>query len=264
MFKEDSKILGPIGGFGKVIGAKSDDVDAFTNVTSVSVDGVAGSKIDIPFSTDFGQTNNVSAFAWANTSVSQVFGNVFGHYNTGPARRKWLLGFRLGTVEAEVSADGSSGPSVFKQYQSVALFDDGSYHHIGFTFASNVLKLYVDGIELVGAALTKTQDGTVNTLFANTTDPVQIGSILLGGVPGLAFDGLIDEPLWWDKALTGAEVTALFNSSVVFDYTTHSAAAVNLQERYRFDGDTLPTVIGDINSNNGTSAGGVSLSTTVP
>jgi len=233
----------------------------FLNTNSLSFDGVAGSTVTVPFNaSDFGQLNNISAFTWFNTSsINSPFGVMFSTSRSSPLQRKWSIAMANQEIIISVSNSGSDD----KLYTSVANFDDGAWHQFGFTFNSNVLRVYVDGVELTvgGGTLVKTSDLTVNTLF-NNTQPLNIGNFGNLGAP-FPFNGLIDEPTYWDKALTSLEVTELYNSGTVFDYTTHSASA-NLKELWRVDGDTLPTITGIVNSNNGTAVGGVTISTTAP
>ena len=79
---------------------------------------------------------------------------------------------------------------------------DGAWHHVAGTFDGASLRLFVDGTEIAS--------GTPRTTPITYTSQ-SASDLLLGdyaGCGGLAFDGAIDEPKVWDRALSGAEVAA--------------------------------------------------------
>lgn len=112
---------------------------------------------------------------------------------------------------------------------------------------------------------TVTTDGSGHIIYLNTTgmsrDTVSSGDwwgdcafignkgVAIAGRPiafNVCFDGQIDEVTMWDKELSAAEVTALYNGGSPIDPTTHSAAA-NLSNYWRCgDGDTYPTIADNV------------------
>lgn len=79
---------------------------------------------------------------------------------------------------------------------------DGSFHHVAATWDQSQIRLYVDGVQV---ASTASQRGTLNA--ASTT------SVRIGSKDGLGdrffFDGVIDEPAIFGRAITAAEIAAI-------------------------------------------------------
>jgi hypothetical protein len=98
---------------------------------------------------------------------------------------------------------------------SSSAFTLGSWHHIAFSADGAQLRLYVDGIEVGSADYT----GLVNV---PNTPWISIGQRVVTDTnvsPPFALDanasplfGGLDELALWDRALTGSEITALFNA----------------------------------------------------
>jgi hypothetical protein len=81
--------------------------------------------------------------------------------------------------------------------------NDGNWHHITATFAASEMSLYVDG------ALDNQQP--TGAWFVETSDPLEIGAD--SGVPsGYYFNGLIDEVSIYNRALSSAEIAAIYNA----------------------------------------------------
>lgn len=79
---------------------------------------------------------------------------------------------------------------------------DGAWHHVAGTFDGATLRLFVDGAEIAAG----TPRTTPITYTSQTASDLLLGDY--AGCGGLAFDGAIDEPKIWARALSGAEVAA--------------------------------------------------------
>ena len=79
---------------------------------------------------------------------------------------------------------------------------DGAWHHVAGTFDGASLRLFVDGTE-VAAGTPRT---TPITYTSQTASDLLLGDY--AGCGGLAFDGAVDEPKIWARALSGAEAAA--------------------------------------------------------
>ena len=230
---------------------------AFVNDTSVSYPGVSGARYQVPVSADFNQITDISSFAWIKPSVASGPRCIASH--TGPiSGRKWMMFTDSGQFQTFISQFGGTSTGSTKNYLSVgASVNDGNWHHVGFTFTNQTLKLYIDGAEVTGGSLFKIADGTVTELHQSTHD------LFLGangiGTGSNSFLGLIDETSYWDKVLSGAEITELYNTGLAFDLATHSAAS-NLKEWWRGEGSTQPTLLGEF-GNDGSASGAVDITT---
>lgn len=131
-------------------------------------------------------------------------------------------------------------------YTGTTTWSAGTWQHFTFTWSgsSNLsgMRIYrnavVDstpGSAALGGSLLLSQSALVGTRN--------------GSFP---WSGKIDELTIWNKSLSAAEVSDLYNGGAPTSPTGHSAAA-NLQNWYRFgDGDTYPTVLDNQGSVNGT------------
>ncbi|HUS40686.1 MAG TPA: LamG domain-containing protein [Pirellulales bacterium] len=84
-----------------------------------------------------------------------------------------------------------------------------TWRHIAVTFdegAGTEVFLYVDGVERGSGDLTNTSSNDYNTSY--------IGAIREGGTVSRSFEGNIDDLGIWDRVLTPAEVTGLFDGSL--------------------------------------------------
>ena len=71
----------------------------------------------------------------------------------------------------------------------------GVFHHVAGTFDGSIMRLYLDGVELASLAVS----GTIAPpTFVNLSSPVE------------TMDGLLDEIEIYDRALTAAEIAAIF------------------------------------------------------
>jgi hypothetical protein len=85
---------------------------------------------------------------------------------------------------------------------------DGQFHHVAATWDRSEMRLYVDGTQV---AAKPSQGGTLNPA---ATTPFRIGSKSGIGSP-FRFDGVIDEPSVWARALTAAEIGEIENRSTL-------------------------------------------------
>lgn len=221
----------------------------YTATDSLQTNGTNGNGATLAYNASFGQTNNISVFAWIKTSNANAsFGSISGHASSSASRRKWYIGMNNGPIGAIVSATGGSGASEAKFYQTTASYNDNQWHHFGFTFTTNTLKIYLDGAEVTGGDRNDLIDGTVNTLFNNTTEPLTLNSIFNGGTQ-FVFNGQTAHHTYWSKELTATEVQELYLGGRAYDLKTHSALS-NLVLWFPVDGDTfgggvISEIIGD-------------------
>jgi hypothetical protein len=76
----------------------------------------------------------------------------------------------------------------------------GVWHHVAGTYDGSIMRMYLDGVEVENLAVSGT---------------VAAGSIvLIGGSSIATMDGLIDEMSIYNRALTSAEVLAIYNADI--------------------------------------------------
>ncbi|NCC71368.1 LamG domain-containing protein, partial [bacterium] len=91
-----------------------------------------------------------------------------------------------------------------KQYITTSTFNDNIWHHIGFTWNSGVLKVYVDNIE---QTVTKAYDFDFTSIFNGSAISI------LGMYSNLIipFNGQISNAQIWNRALTAEEIAAIYS-----------------------------------------------------
>ena len=239
----------PGGGGGGGESITFDDASPFTttpvNLKSVDFDGVNERGVITYNAANHNQTNNISVSAWVKkTDDAAAFNTIFSHYQTSGNNRKWCALVVTGGFSVLISAYGTAGGAVSKRYDSSVDIADDEWHLVTFTFSSDVLKLYIDGVEDTG--VNKLTDGTVNTLFSSTVN-LLVGAIS-PSTPALFYTGKVSQLGYWDKQLSDADVAELFDLGFATPLSEHSAVA-NLVNHYKMGfGATHPTIPDEVNS----------------
>lgn len=143
--------------------------------------------------------------------------------------------------------DNSTSAYIQSQINATVTSWEGSWKHIVATYdgdsAANGLTIYVDG----SSATQTTSDSGTYTAMENTTAALNMGRSERGSQ---YFDGKIDEVSLWDKELSSAEVTSLYNSGVPTDLS-NGAGLIGWWRNG--DGATYPTIPdASLNTNSGT------------
>ncbi len=164
----------------------------------------------------------------------------------------------------EMTIDASNKLNVYGQYdttnstvqlQTTATYSDtNGWVHVVFVYdctqstAGTIAKLYVNGTEVTSYSIQ-----TVNTTqkyFYNQTNSARrayVGTTDYAGasanLASRGADGKIDELTFWDKSLSAAEVTQLYNSGDAYDVSLMSSYSSNCLAWYRM-GDNAGDVWG--------------------
>ncbi|MEM7626058.1 MAG: cadherin-like domain-containing protein [Planctomycetota bacterium] len=96
---------------------------------------------------------------------------------------------------------------------SAVTINDGAWHHLAVTVDAGGNRLFIDGVELTGAAVTHSAGSAANTIFLDDLaghDDFQIGAY---AGPGGEFNGLIDDVRIYDRALSASDVSELATRS---------------------------------------------------
>ena len=228
----------------------------FENTKSLQFDGTT-SYITVPKSSDYKKTDKISCFAW----VKKSDWNVSSHeilFSTFRSQGGWSLFYQGKRLKLDIRI-GSSTKQWEGGYNNLrtggALGTDNGWHHLGFTFDGEFIKVYVDGVE------DTTNTGTINLGSAGSLINYGAGTfdadLHVGAFPLLlssVLDGLHDDLTIWHDALSDAEVSKLYNSGSILDpmrddgdYTSSS----DVVGWWRMgDDDTLPTITDNSNNSN--------------
>ena len=217
----------------------------FENTLSTSFNGVDET---IRFGNAFSYTNNLSVFCWISTGNLASNTALFSKWNAGITQRSWAIWLTAGgKLRVAVSADGGTTNQKDYTNNAAGTVENNGWHLVGFTFASNVLKLYVDGAEVTTS---KGSDPIVNSIHAGTTD------IWMGKDRNFSysyFPGSVDETsVWTGTVLSGADVTTLYNGGLPTDLSGLSLDGT-LSHWWRLgDGDDATTAYDQVASADGT------------
>jgi hypothetical protein len=201
-------------------------------------------------SIDFEYTDAFSLSAWVRPESFTANRIILGKDSAGSGglSRGYFLGFNTsGAVTFQIRRSGARR----MKGDSTNTFSTSTWYHVVLTYdGSNALSgctLYIDNSS---ETLTNTDDDC-NGSIQNSSQ------LCIGGYTSIGtdspFDGYIDQVTIWNKELTGAEVSELYNSGSPLDATSHSASA-NLVSYYPIDSrdSATGTIYDREGSNNGT------------
>jgi hypothetical protein len=229
----------------------SDTAPSYSNTYSLSLDGTddyvsLGNSSDlapsnITLSLWFKASGSVSSYNYLLIREGGLYGSYCLRYRSNN-KFSWFLG-----VTGNTHLDGESSST----------FTLTDWHHVALTYDQTNIKLYVDGIEEYSAAETRAIDYTPNSSYG--TDNTTIGAAPFSGPA----EGLIDEVAIFNTALSGSDISSIYNSGTPDDLTSYSPVG---WWRMGEDDSGSGTTITDQGSggNDGTLTNGPTFSSDVP
>lgn len=153
-------------------------------------------------------TTSITVSGWVKGSTQSGNMGILAKFRSEFNTRSWAIYSEGVTNKVTILLTQTGAyPANAKLYTSSIPVLDNTWHHISFTFTSNALKFYVDGVEDTG--ITKTTDNSVSSLYS-TVENVHIGSFS-SPIATQYFAGSLDDVRVYNRALTAAEVTSLYN-----------------------------------------------------
>ncbi len=175
-----------------------DGVDDYVTLGPVSVS---------PFRQDLGITYSF----WANIPVGGG-GYVIGAPTDGLGQGYGGVAYNL--VDGVVGLDWSpTAPVGDASHGATFSFTPGSWHHVvvAADFANDSLSLYLDGTPLVVDITTPSvTDYTPDSQHTPAPGEDTVGARLFDGVVTAPFEGLLDEVMLYERALTPLEVSQIY------------------------------------------------------
>jgi hypothetical protein len=232
----------------------ANEAASYSNSYSISLDGtddyvaLGNSSALAPSSITISAWIKVSGSVNAFNYIVSRAGSAYGSYHlryTNANKFNVHLGFTSSQFKNDITSSST-----------YTLTD---WHHVAFTYDQTNAKLYVDGVEEYSGAETRAIDYTAGTKGTDT----HIGKS--GGTLNYASpsEGLIDEVAIFNSALSGSDITAIYNSGTPDDLTSYSPVG---WWRMGDNDSGTGTTITDQGSggNDGTLTNGPTFSTTVP
>tara|TARA_R110002153_G_scaffold248693_1_gene404897 strand:- start:556 stop:1386 length:831 start_codon:yes stop_codon:yes gene_type:complete len=230
---------------------------SFSNEYSLAFDGVNDILITTKDSSIM-PTDNLTAGCWIKPANWAFPGNAQVRYPFGcVATGGWGLQFSNnynGTITTfaayiRVSDAGSGGEDYINITAGTGFSSTlralTGWHYVAFTYdkATGVGSLSLDGVE---RATANAAEGADIVYHATSQKNLMFGADAYNDTIGHNFfEGNIDEGSVWNKALTSAELVAIYNSGVPIDLLSDSgdyASSSNLQGYWRM-GDTAGTSV---------------------
>lgn len=151
--------------------------------------GLYNSYAYAPASADFVK-GTLSAFSWVklDSATDYAIGPIF-------FTDKWSILIRRADGEIRVKINGTI-------YATTQLITYGQWNNIGMTMNGSTVKVYYNGSEILSISEVTT-DGAAAPLTLGGEYPFEVR----------AFTGMIDDASIWNRVITPAEVTTLYNSS---------------------------------------------------
>jgi len=175
---------------------------------SRSFDGT-NDYVSIP---DFAHSlSNLTCMCWVKTSDTN-FKSLFSHWDTN-GKRSWVI--QLNSTDGLLCGVTNAGGGGFKIYYTQSdTIADGTWHHCAFSFASNDLRLYIDGVRITD--LGNFGNSNVTSIY-NTSSDILIGASLATGSATSHVDGSIADCRIYDATLSAEQISTIASGG---DYTT--------------------------------------------
>jgi len=195
----------------KIYSTKDGSTQSFAGTTDFDANDISSYEIR---KTDFQITGALTVGAWIKGAGQNNIA-IIDKYSWENNMRSWSVESTTtgdyDKLRIILSDDGGWNAGHRMDYRSsITVFDD-TWHYFAFTFDSGTLKLYIDGTE--DTNVTKSQDDAITTLY-DTRYPLYLSGIMNSGTGNMGnlFNGAIQSPFIYNRALTATEITDLYNS----------------------------------------------------
>jgi Concanavalin A-like lectin/glucanases superfamily len=160
-----------------------------------------GDFITVPNAHSLNPSSEITLEAWIFATGQEGAGADLLSKDGEGSDRQYLLAIGANTQRFRAHIGVLSG---FRNFDGVTVVQLETWYHAAMTYDGAVLKLYVNG------AL----DGSLSVTgsIIRTSQPVRIGGGSPDGLAKYFFQGLIDEADIFDRALTDAEVQAIYQA----------------------------------------------------
>lgn len=164
--------------------------------TAYTFSGFSNTYLDCGTDASLRITSAGTISAWVYQTTSNPYPTVVGNDDFDTDRHGYNFFIRSdGTVSLELASASAS------QSINGGTITNNAWHHIVATWDGTNAHIFIDGVD--GGAVSQTVTPTTNT------SSFKIGNASIGTYN---FTGTIDEVGVWSRALTGSDVTSLYNS----------------------------------------------------
>jgi len=231
------------------LGDQSVDNGANYLVPNNSLSDYAFNFIDdyIDLGTPFSFTQNLTVSLWVKSTQTATNTFIGKDTSLGSGGRNWMVMLYQNKVYFWTSSTGNASNFLTIQSNVAGVVSDGEWHHIVCVnnYTDSTKQIYIDGV----LDITNNEGAAIS----NSGSPVWIGKRT--GSSGFSYDGEMSNVALWNTALTGPQVTTLYNNGAPNDISSLSPTAwYKLNAADTFDGSNW-TIKDYAGSNDGTSSG---------
>ena len=162
-----------------------------------SFDGVNGSVV-VPDSSSLRLTNQLTIEAWINMRAANAAQSIVSKVGGSGGNNGYSVSLVENTLQGLFNSPGGSWPQF--AVTSASLVVAGVWNHVALTYDQSAMKLYFNGVPVATNVI---GPHPINTSSSN---------LRISGDDNLHvyFDGLIDEPAIYNRALSASEIAAIY------------------------------------------------------
>jgi hypothetical protein len=186
----------------------------------------AQQAVDVPDSAPLYPSGSFTVAGWVRTSDTVDTQTLIGHYECGLncpgglANSAFALFVDGGKAEGWMRDADAGGPSEENgQFLTgSAMVANGADHHLAFVrdSAAEEMRLYIDGsldgsapLKEVATGPLENLDGEADDLYLGSFRRCSVGGVGCDGTLVNQLSGLLDDAIYWERAVSGAEIAAI-------------------------------------------------------
>ena len=173
-----------------------------------------------------------SASLWFKTSATGINQCIFSDANSNGQDNSIRLSVVITNANTFGIALGNGSTSYYDGNVSAISYLNNAWHNLVITYSGTTIKLYINN-SLIATYTSTVSAGTLGT------QTLKIGR--LGDYSGFYFNGSIDQVRIYDKALSAADVTTLYNETVATASTNITLEVPSLVAYYKMNDATDET-----------------------
>lgn len=180
--------------------------------------------VTMPVSNLLRNINAVTVAFWVKTTATTNQRMFFVSSNTGTTTSRFSISHSAVTAGVlQVVARAGDGEGAQTKNATGNAINDGNWHYVSVVvdIANDTITIYVDGSSV---SATGTISFTATSISDTDPQAARLGSL---GDSTLFFNGSLDEVSLWSRALSGAEITTLYNagSGLAYPWAVGQATA---------------------------------------
>jgi len=210
-------------------------------------------KVSVPDSPSLRLTTEFTIETWVNSrSLPTIDGTIVSKVGISGGNNGYDLYLsHENYLSGQFNTPGQNWPGYQISYANSSAIVPGLWYHVAFTYDESTMKLYLNGIPVA------------TSVIGAHAVAVSTNNLHIGGVDDnnpVGFNGLIDEPAVYNRALSDAEIAAIYNAGSAGKCLSPSACAPlpsGLVSWWRAESDAADAISG--NSGTFTNGAGTSI-----